>query len=241
MLLVLVLMVAANTLAQTGTKEDSLYIRRHYTKIERQIPMRDGVKLFTSIYLPKDITKSKAYPILLNRTPYSVAPYGEDSYKTALGPGMLFASEGYIIVYQDVKGEFMSEGYFEAYRPSIPVKKSKTDIDESSDDYNTIEWLIKNIEGNNGKVGTWGISAPGYYATMTAVEAHPCIENRFTAGTGYRLVHGRRPAPQRRILPDGYIRIPFRRTARRGRSLPRKVHLSSQPMEHRIPMNFTRK
>lgn len=162
--------------AQTPPKEDSLYIREHYTKIERQIAMRDGVKLFTSIYLPKDISKTKTYPILLNRTPYSVAPYGEDLYKTSLGPSMLFARESYIIVYQDVRGKLMSEGDFEAYRPFIPVKKAKTDTDESSDTYDTIEWLIKNIEGNNGKVGTWGISAPGYYTTMTAVEAHPALK-----------------------------------------------------------------
>jgi putative CocE/NonD family hydrolase len=89
---------------------------------------------------------------------------------------MLFARDGYIVVYQDVRGKFMSEGDFEAYRPFIPSKKNKTDIDESSDTYDTIEWLIRNIEGNNGKVGTWGISAPGYYTTMTAVEAHPALK-----------------------------------------------------------------
>ncbi len=176
LLIVLATLMTSNIRAQTNAKEDSLYIREHYTKIERQIPVRDGIKLFAAIYLPKDISKTKTYPILLNRTPYSVAPYGEDLYKTSLGPSMLFAREGYIIVYQDVRGKFMSEGDFEAYRPFIPAKKNKTDIDESSDTYDTIEWLIKNVEGNNGKVGTWGISAPGYYTTMTAVEAHPALK-----------------------------------------------------------------
>jgi len=156
--------------------EDSLYIRAHYTKMERMIPMRDGVKLFTSIYVPKDVSTGAKYPIMLNRTPYNSAPYGDTLYKTILGPSMLFARDGYIVVYQDVRGKYMSEGDFEAYRPFIPKKKNKTDNDESSDSYDTIEWLIKNVEGNNGRVGTWGISAPGYYTTMTNVEAHPALK-----------------------------------------------------------------
>ena len=160
----------------TKVNEDSLYIRAHYDKVERMIPMRDGVKLFTSIYIPKDISTQKTYPVLLNRTPYSVAPYGETLFKNSIGPSMLFARDGYIVVYQDVRGKYMSEGDFEAYRPFIPVKKSNKDIDESSDTYDTIEWITKNIEGNNGRVGSWGISAPGYYATMTTVEAHPALK-----------------------------------------------------------------
>lgn len=162
--------------SQAKINQDSLYIREHYNKIERMVPMRDGVKLFTSIYLPKDISSSKTYPILLDRTPYSVAPYGDTLFKTSLGPSMHFARDGYIVVYQDVRGKYMSEGEFEAYRPFIPNKKNKTDIDESSDTYDTIEWLIKNIEGNNGKVGSWGISAPGYYTTLTAIDAHPALK-----------------------------------------------------------------
>ncbi|CAG5016694.1 Cocaine esterase [Dyadobacter sp. CECT 9275] len=159
-----------------AVNQDSLFIREHYTKIEKMVPMRDGVKLFTSIYLPKDISKSKTYPILLNRTPYSCAPYGEDKYKLLIGPSMLFARDGYIIVYQDVRGKYLSEGDFEANRPFIPKKKGKADTDESSDTYDTIEWLLKNLAGNNGKVGSWGISAPGFYATMAAVEAHPALK-----------------------------------------------------------------
>lgn len=155
-------------------KEDSLYIRQNYIKIERMVPMRDGVKLFTSIYLPKDSTKT--YPIMLDRTPYSVAPYGPDAYKTALGPSMLFARDGYIFVYQDVRGRYMSEGDFVAVRPYIPNKKKKTEIDESSDTYDAIDWLIKNVRSNNGKVGTWGISAPGFYTTATVIDAHPALK-----------------------------------------------------------------
>ena len=170
-------LISTLAFAQTGRiNPDSVYIRENYTKIERMIPMRDGVKLFTSIYVPKDISNTKKYPVMLNRTPYSVAPYGENLYKSSIGPSMLFAREGYIVVYQDVRGKYMSEGDFEAYRPFIPNKKSNKDIDESSDTYDTIEWIIKNMDGNNGKVGSWGISAPGYYTTMTTIEAHPALK-----------------------------------------------------------------
>lgn len=170
------LVLTTHKLAAQGgaNKEDSLYIRQNYTKIERLIPMRDGVKLFTSIYMPK--STAQKYPILLDRTPYSVAPYGEDKYKTSLGPSMLFARDGYIIVYQDVRGKYMSEGEFVAVKPFIPNKKKKTDVDESSDTYDTIDWLVKNIPNNNGRVGSWGISAPGFYTTMTAIDAHPALK-----------------------------------------------------------------
>lgn len=174
--LILFLLTSARLSFGQRTNEDSLYVRQHYTKIERHIPMRDGVKLFTSIYIPKDASENKKYPIILGRTPYSVAPYGEDKYKTSLGPSMHFARDGYIIVYQDVRGKYMSEGEFEAVRPFNPHKKSPQDIDESSDTYDTIEWLLKNIPGNNGKVGSWGISAPGFYTTMTAIDAHPALK-----------------------------------------------------------------
>jgi len=155
-------------------KEDSAYVRDNYIKLEKQIPMRDGIKLFTIIYVPKG--DQKKYPIMFDRTPYSAGPYGEDQYKLSLGPSMLFAKEGYIFVYQDVRGRYMSEGEFVATRPYIPNKKKKTDIDESSDSYDTIDWLVKNIPHNNGKVGTWGISAPGFYTTMTAIDAHPALK-----------------------------------------------------------------
>jgi putative CocE/NonD family hydrolase len=122
------------------TAQDSAYIRQNYTKMEKQITMRDGVKLFASIYIPKD--QSKKYPILMTRTPYNVGPYGADAYKKMLGQNMLFAKAGYIFVYEDVRGRWMSEGTFVDVRPELDNKKSKKDIDESSDTYDTIDWLV---------------------------------------------------------------------------------------------------
>lgn len=160
--------------AAAQVDEDSLYVRQHYTKIERHVPMRDGARLFTSIYVPKD--SSQTYPILMQRTPYSVAPYGEDAYKQQLGPSMALARDGYIFVYQDVRGKMMSEGDFEAVRPHDPNKSSNEDIDESSDTYDTVEWLLDSLATDNGRVGVWGISAPGFYATHALIDAHPAIE-----------------------------------------------------------------
>ena len=136
--------------------------------------MRDGIRLFTAIYTPKD--QSKKYPILINRTPYTVSPYGENLYKTSLGPSMLFAREGYIFVYQDVRGRWMSEGNFEDVRPYNPNKKTKKDIDESSDTYDTIDWLVKNLPSNNGRAGIYGISYPGFYSTASLPGAHPALK-----------------------------------------------------------------
>merc|ERR1711879_278996 len=137
--------------------------------------MRDGIHLFTAVYVPKD--KSQKYPIMLQRTPYSVAPYGEDKYKRSVGPSKYMMEDGYIFVYQDVRGRWMSEGSYDNMRPHVPgndPSDSKTEhIDESSDTYDTIEWLLKNIEGHNGKVGQWGISYPGFYTAAALPEAHP--------------------------------------------------------------------
>ena len=153
--------------------DNSSYVIKNYDKHEYYIQMRDGVKLFTVVYTPKD--ESVKYPIMLTRTPYSSGPYGEDKYKEALGPSKLFEKEGYIFVYQDVRGRFMSEGTFDDMRPYNANKKSNKDIDESSDTYDTIDWLIKNIENNNGKVGMWGISYPGFYTAMGTIDAHPAL------------------------------------------------------------------
>ncbi|MFQ5739745.1 MAG: CocE/NonD family hydrolase [Acidobacteriota bacterium] len=155
--------------------QDSTYIREHYTKFEYRIPMRDGVKLFTSVYVPKD--KSRAYPILLTRTPYSVAPYGPDEYLDAAGnQRRRYFQEGYIVAYQDVRGRYMSEGLFVNVRPYRPDKQSDRDIDETTDTYDTVEWLVKNIPGNNGRVGISGISYPGFYTSMAAIDAHPAVK-----------------------------------------------------------------
>ncbi len=169
--LILQLVSLAQALAQTAT-DDSLYVRQNFTKREVYIPMRDGVRLFTSIYVPKD--SSKKYPIIMMRTPYSVAPYGEDAYRTVLMPASLMR-EGYIFVYQDVRGRYMSEGEFVNVRPNIPGNATK-DVDESSDTYDTIEWLVKNLQTCNGKVGIWGISYPGFYAAAAIPDAHPALK-----------------------------------------------------------------
>jgi uncharacterized protein len=148
-------------------------VKARYTKTEQVISMRDGVKLFTSIYVPKDT--SRKYAIMLNRTPYSVTPYGPDKYKEAVGPSQLFQDEGYIFVYQDVRGRMMSEGTFEDVRPYIP-NKTGAQIDETSDTYDTVDWLVKNVPNNNGRVGVWGISYPGFYTSMAGIDNHPAVK-----------------------------------------------------------------
>ena len=135
--------------------------------------MRDGVRLFTSVYVPKD--DSKPYPILLNRTPYSVRPYGVDQSKADLGPHPAFGTSGYIFAYQDVRGRWMSEGVFVNMRP-IKADVEKDAVDESTDTYDTIDWLVKNIPNNNGKVGQSGISYPGFYTACGLVDAHPALK-----------------------------------------------------------------
>jgi len=154
-------------------KELADYIKSHYTKSEVMIPMRDGVKLFACIYEPKD--KKQKYPIMFDRTPYSVGPYGPDAYKTFLGPDDLFPREGYIFVYEDVRGRYLSEGIYEDVRPYIPNKKGNQ-IDETTDTYDTVEWLIRNVPNNNGRVGVYGISYPGFYTSMAGIDGHPAVK-----------------------------------------------------------------
>jgi len=149
-------------------------VRARYTKYEYSIPMRDGVRLFTSIYAPKDI--SQQYPILLARTPYSIAPYGVDNYRAALGPSEEFEKEGFIFVYQDARGRYMSEGEFEQVRPHQPNKRGPKDIDESTDTHDTIEWLLKNVPNHNGKVGMIGISQPGFHVAASIIDSHPALK-----------------------------------------------------------------
>ncbi len=136
--------------------------------------MRDGKLLFTAVYVPKD--SSRSYPFMIDRTPYSVSPYGVDQYRKMLGPSDEFQRAGYIFVYQDVRGRYMSEGRFVEMRPHIDNKKSNSDVDDSSDMYDTVEWLLKNVPNNNGKVGIWGISYPGFYTSASIIDSHPAIK-----------------------------------------------------------------
>lgn len=154
------------------TSPDADYIRNNFTKREVLIPMRDGVRLFTSIYIPKD--QSRSYPILLKRTPYSCAPYGVEAYEGSF-QNMHLARAGYIFVTQDVRGRYMSEGEYADVRPFNPAKKTARDVDEASDTYDTVDWLLKFVPHNNGRVGVYGISYPGFYATMTILAGHPAI------------------------------------------------------------------
>ncbi len=149
-------------------------VRKHYVKHEYQIPMRDGVRLFTAVYTPKD--RSRDYPFMMARTPYSVRPYGEKEYRSSLGPSRHFQDDGFIFVYQDVRGCYLSEGKFVNMTPHLDDKPSRADIDESSDTYDTLEWLVENIPNNNGRAGMWGISYPGFYAAASMIDAHPALK-----------------------------------------------------------------
>ena len=153
---------------------DNRFVKENFIKKEVYIPMRDGVKLFTSIYIPKDISKAKKYPFLMQRTCYSVAPYGENEYRSALGPNKYLMNEKYVFVYQDVRGRYMSEGTFTNMTPQVE-RKTKKDVDESTDTYDTIEWLLKNIANNNGKVGQYGTSYPGFYTAAGILADHPAL------------------------------------------------------------------
>ena len=154
--------------------QDSAWIRDNYYKIEQYIPMRDGAKLFTSIYIPKDTTEN--HPILFRRTPYSCAPYGENTWEAFWNNHLrYYLREGYIMVKQDVRGRWMSEGEFVDVRPFNPNKKGN-EFDEASDTYDAIDWLVKNLPHNNNRVGVFGISYPGFYSTMAALSAHPALK-----------------------------------------------------------------
>jgi putative CocE/NonD family hydrolase len=165
---------APPTPAAAATAANAAYLREHYTKYEHRIPMRDGVKLFTAVYAPKD--DSKPHPILLSRTPYSCRPYGVDQFPAPdQGPMRWYAKEGFTFVFQDVRGRYASEGKFEHVRPINP-HKSPTDVDESTDAWDTIEWLVKHVPDNNGKVGMSGISYPGFYTAEGMIDSHPALK-----------------------------------------------------------------
>ncbi|WP_179320044.1 CocE/NonD family hydrolase [Winogradskyella helgolandensis] len=154
-------------------QSEETFAKDNYTKKEVMIGMRDGIKLHTTIYTPKDTTKT--YPMLMMRTPYSSRPYGENEFKTKIGPNKYLMEEGNIMVYQDVRGRWNSEGVYDNMRAYIPNKTGKQ-FDEASDTYDTIEWLVNNVAHNNGNVGTYGISYPGFYATYSLLDAHPALK-----------------------------------------------------------------
>ena len=173
LLLSLFLAFASLTVFSQNLNQDSIYMRKHYDKVEHKIKMRDGVKLHTIFYIPKD--KSKKYPILLNRTCYNASRSG--NWKTGGHPSQFLVRDGYIFAFQDVRGRYQSEGVFTTMTPNIPGNnpKNKKDVDESSDTYDAIDWMIKNIPNNNGKVGMYGISYPGFYTAAALPDAHPAL------------------------------------------------------------------
>jgi putative CocE/NonD family hydrolase len=156
------------------TASQLAYTLAHYTKYEYRIPMRDGVRLFAAVYVPKDT--AQAYPIVMQRTPYNVGPYGADNYKSQVGPSFAAEKEGFIFVYEDVRGRYMSEGVFVDVRPHKTHYDGPRDTDESTDTYDTVDWLVKHVPNNNGKVGMWGISYPGFFAAHGLMDSHPALK-----------------------------------------------------------------
>lgn len=171
----LLLFILLGPLCAFAQNQDSIWFRENYTKLEQYITMRDGVKLFTAVYIPKD--EHEKHPLLMTRTPYSCAPYGADQYRNFWGNYYKeYLKEHYIMVVQDVRGRWMSEGSFTDVRPYNEHHTTATEIDESTDTYDTIDWLVNNISGNNGRVGIFGISYPGFYSTMGALSRHPALK-----------------------------------------------------------------
>ncbi|MCU0341893.1 MAG: CocE/NonD family hydrolase [Spirosomaceae bacterium] len=161
-----------NTLSRAQTE----WVKANYNKTVHDIPMRDGTKLHTIVYSPKDASASQSYPFLMQRTCYSIAPYGTEQFAAQLGPNQFLMRDKYIFVYQDVRGRYMSEGTWTNMTPHIPNKTAPTQVDEASDTYDTIEWLLKNIPHHNGRVGQWGISYPGFYTVAGALSQHPALK-----------------------------------------------------------------
>jgi putative CocE/NonD family hydrolase len=173
-ILALVARPLAASAQASGSDSTRTSVRARYEKHEYHIPMRDGVRLFTAVFVPRDTLR--AYPILLARTPYGVAPYGANAYPTVLRPGAEYERSGYIFVYQDVRGRFKSGGTFVDMTPHKDVKHGNLDVDESTDTYDTIDWLVHTIPHNNGRAGLWGISYDGFFAAAGAIDAHPALK-----------------------------------------------------------------
>ena len=174
--LILPLVFLSAVFAQRGGMNADPYVKEHFSKKELYITMRDGTKLFTAVYTPKGASATKKYPMIMQRTCYSVAPYGEDKFPARLGPSDIIMKEEYIFVYQDVRGRWKSEGVWTNMTPILDNKKGKKDVDEASDTYDTVDWLVKNVEFNNGRVGQWGISYPGFYTAAGILSNHPALK-----------------------------------------------------------------
>jgi putative CocE/NonD family hydrolase len=216
--------------AQAPGPNEEEFIKTHYGKYEYRVPMRDGVKLFVSVYVPlagafKD---PGPYPFLMTRTPYSCAPYGEDKMPARLGPSQELLESGYIFVCGDARGRYESEGVFQEMNPHIDDKKSNKDVDESTDMYDTVEFLLKHVENNNGRVGIAGISYPGFYTSASIIDSHPAI----------KAASPQAPMTNLFFNDDGYHGGAFMLSANYGfyvNFLPQKN--PTQPPQ-RVPYNF---
>ncbi len=173
-LIALGLVIVATPVRADIPKNPAEFIKQHYTKRSLRIPMRDGVKLHTIVYSPRDA--GRRYPMLMLRTPYGIGPYEEEKFRGSLGPSGHFLTEGYIFVYQDVRGCYMSEGVFENMRPQRVKRNGPNDIDESTDTYDTIEYLVNHVPNHNGRIGQYGISYPGFYTSAGMIDAHPALK-----------------------------------------------------------------
>jgi putative CocE/NonD family hydrolase len=174
--LLALVVLAAPVARVTAQDTDAAFIRANYTKHIYRIAMRDGVKLHTIVYIPKDAAADRTYPMIMERTCYSIGPYGENDYPASLGPNRFMMRDKYIMVYQDVRGRFMSEGKWTNVRPIIDNPTGASQIDEATDTYDTIDWLVKNVPNNNGRVGQWGISYPGFFTTAGILSRHPALK-----------------------------------------------------------------
>jgi uncharacterized protein len=161
--------------ASGGAAESPTYdVREHYTKYEFRVPMRDGVRLFTAVLVPKDT--STTYPFMLSRTPFDMSPYGPDEQNPIGLQTRALLEAGYIWVRQDVRGRGLSEGKFTHVTPHRADKRAPADVDESTDTYDTVEWLLQHVPNHNGRVGMWGVSYDGFFTIAGIIDTHPAIK-----------------------------------------------------------------
>ena len=151
-------------------------VREHYVKYEYRVAMRDGVRLLTTVLVPRDASGSKPYPFLLFRSPFGVGPYGPDEYFPVGAQTMALLEAGYIFVRQDVRGRLLSEGDFTHLTPHRPDKQTPADVDESTDTWDTVEWLLAHVPNHNGRVGIFGISYVGFFTAAGIIDTHPAIK-----------------------------------------------------------------